>query len=85
MQAYILTNDFHGTATKVLAREVLPGRIGLTYRQVRRAKRRLCGIQGCRCGGYAGERGRYYLEITRQGERAADTIYALMDSRERQY
>lgn len=49
---HILTNDFHNTATAVVATN---GKINA--RQARRAWHNLCGIDGCTCGGPAGERG----------------------------
>ena len=42
----VLTNEFHGTSAVVLV-----GLDGwLNPNQVRRARRKLCGIEGCRCG-----------------------------------
>lgn len=48
-----LRNNFHGTAVRLRAS------IGdtLTLAQLRRARRELCGIPTCVCGGGAGERG----------------------------
>jgi len=48
-----LSNDFHNTRLRLaLGRDQT-----LSARQVRRARRELCGIKGCLCGGTAGERG----------------------------
>ena len=48
-----MKNDFHGTEAVV---RVKGNR--LTVRQLNRLREQLCGIEGCTCGGYAGERGR---------------------------
>ena len=56
-----LTNDFHNTHTTVRATVLDHGmhtEISLTKRQMSRAQRALCGIDGCTCGGPAGIRGR---------------------------
>jgi len=48
-----LKNDFHHTRVSLKSRHghrLSPG-------QVTRARRELCGIDGCTCGGYCGERG----------------------------
>jgi|GEM_PF-1197015 len=47
-----LRNTFHNTSVVVLAND---GR--LSNDQIRRAKRRLCGVSGCDCGGIRGESG----------------------------
>jgi hypothetical protein len=62
-----LVNDFHGTEAVVRPREiekywerghhVFHAIHGLTHSQVLRARRKLCGIAECTCGGIAGERG----------------------------
>lgn len=46
-------NDFHNTSVSLRAD------IGaeLTASQIRRARKELCGQDGCRCGGPLGERG----------------------------
>lgn len=46
-------NSFHHTAVQIRAE------IGdeLTASQIRRARKELCGIRGCLCGGPIGERG----------------------------
>ena len=49
----VLKNDFHGTEAVV---RINGNR--LTVRQLNRLHEQLCGIEGCTCGGYAGERGR---------------------------
>lgn len=48
-----ITNDFHGTAVMIRA---TPGR-PLTAGQVLQARRALCPVSGCSCGGNLGERG----------------------------
>ena len=48
----ILRNDFHDSEAVVRTRG---GR--LTRRQVRRARRKLCGISTCTCGNAVGTRG----------------------------
>ena len=50
----LITNDFHNTAARVH-----PGPGGrLSPATVRRVRRELCGLAGCVCGGFLGERGR---------------------------
>jgi hypothetical protein len=53
-----LKNDFHGTKTTIRA-EVLShihhtAEVAPTARQLARARKALCGIQGCDCGGIRG-------------------------------
>lgn len=50
---YTLSNDFHDT--RVTVRPANDGT--MTSRQVRRARRELCGMSDCCCGGYLHERG----------------------------
>jgi len=52
MSKITLTNDFHGTEVTLRPRD---GR--LNKRQVRQAKRALCGRAGCTCSNDAGQRG----------------------------
>jgi len=52
MNTITLTNEFHNTSINLV-----PGPGGLSPRQVTRARRALCGIAGCTCGGDCGERG----------------------------
>jgi hypothetical protein len=47
-----LTNDFHNTEVVLHVYDFL-----LSYGQVQKARRALCGVKGCRCGGFLGERG----------------------------
>ena len=73
MRALTLTNDFHNTEAVVHPRVVETTRsgkriLGLTHRQVLRADRKLCGMADCRCGGIAGERGRFWLDECHVGE-----------------
>lgn len=50
----ILKNEFHGTEVKMK----VPAASGyFTKDQIRRAKRTLCGIKDCKCGGIMGENG----------------------------
>ena len=58
-QMITLYNDFHGSEVTLRAN---PGD-ELSLAQVRRARRELCGISGCLCGGNLGERGRQDVEI----------------------
>ncbi len=58
-----LTNDFHGTHVRLdvpalshIHNEIEVQRI--TPHQRARARRTLCGIDGCTCGGAFGQRGR---------------------------
>lgn len=64
-----LTNDFHHTEVRlrVTGNQLSPN-------QVRRARRILCGISDCSCGGVAGERGpqfrgaeRVYMQAAADG------------------
>lgn len=54
-----LTNNYHDTTVRLHAN------IGdtLTVNQVKRARRVLCGLSGCSCGGNLGERGKQAVEI----------------------
>ena len=52
MQTIILQNDYHGTAVTLRSKEGW-----VSAHQMRRARKVLCGIRGCKCGGRAGERG----------------------------
>lgn len=47
----ILHNDYHHRQVRVNLR----GSTQLSPRQVRTARKVLCGIEGCTCGGIAGE------------------------------
>jgi hypothetical protein len=58
-----LINDFHDTAHTVLARHSGGSPYRLTQRQVRRLRETLCGVKGCTCGGYLGERGNQFVGI----------------------
>lgn len=51
-----LTNDFHNSDIVLRVRGKR-----LSANQVAAARERLCGITGCTCGGFAGERGPQYL------------------------
>lgn len=68
-----LRNDFHGTEARV--REGL-----LSARQVRRAWRKLCGMQECRCSGYLGARGPQECDVREmfQSDPKADGQYAVL-------
>jgi hypothetical protein len=52
-----IRNEFHDTEVTLVARSVYKGRWYLTRSQVNRARRVLCGIDGCTCGGLLGQRG----------------------------
>ena len=49
-----LRNDFHNTRVILRVRRDNGGR--LSWSQVQKAQRTLCGIDGCMCSGLAGER-----------------------------
>ena len=55
-----LRNDFHNTEVRLRAS------VGdsLTKSQVTRSRRILCGIKGCKCGGYLAERGPQEIPFT---------------------
>ncbi len=55
--AITLRNDFHDTITTLRPRLDSRDRRILSHRQLLRARRTLCGITDCVCGGLAGERG----------------------------
>ena len=61
METITLTNEFHGTKVRLRPGPGVPGSsyqiATLSPSQVRRARRELCGIPDCTCGGAAGERG----------------------------
>lgn len=54
-----LRNDFHNS--EVTLRAVAGQELSLS--QVLRARRILCGIEGCTCGGNLGERGPQDVEV----------------------
>lgn len=56
MTKITLTNDFHNTGINLILADDT-----LSAHQLRRARKALCGVQGCTCGGIAGERGPQYL------------------------
>ena len=53
-----IRNDFHNTEVTLVAKSVYKGVWHLTRSQVNRARRVLCGVAGCTCGGVLGQRGR---------------------------
>ena len=57
-----LTNNFHHTSVTLRARRSPRGMV-LSRRQVLRARRELCGCEGCTCGGPLGERGNQSVEV----------------------
>ncbi len=52
-----IRNSFHNTEVTLVAGSVYKGRWWLTRSQVNRARRVLCGVDGCTCGGLLGQRG----------------------------
>lgn len=50
----VLSNDFHRTSVRLR----LADGYTITESQARRARRELCGVAGCKCGGIVGERGK---------------------------
>lgn len=54
-----LNNNFHGSSVSLRAERGQE----LSLAQVIRARRILCGIEGCTCGGNLSERGRQAVEI----------------------
>lgn len=78
MSMITLQNDFHNTNT------TLRCDLGssLSKSQIRRARKNLCGISECTCGGNLGERGNQGVEIHHEGwnDDGEDIrIYALAD------
>jgi hypothetical protein len=59
MNTITLRNDFHNS--EVTLRAVAGQELSLL--QVLRARRILCGIKGCTCGGNLGERGQQAVEV----------------------
>jgi hypothetical protein len=50
-----LRNDFHNSMTRLRVRGLTYGPEGeLTTGQMKRARRALCGVKGCGCGGIRG-------------------------------
>lgn len=62
MARVTLTNDFHGTSTTLICETLLHIHNEVTIypsvSQIKRAKKSLCGIDGCTCSDSAGTRGR---------------------------
>lgn len=48
-----LVNKFHGTAAAVIAKRE-NGLHYVSYSAYKRALRKLCGVEGCQCGGIRG-------------------------------
>ena len=63
-QKVILTNDFHNTSVELMA-EVSSGRLWLSKWQIRKSWKALCGMTGCQCSGYLGERPRTWETVDR--------------------
>ena len=65
-----LTNEFHGTEVTISPVEIKEGRFAgyhkVSRETVVRARRTLCGISGCQCGGQFGERGGAYLRVVNE-------------------
>ena len=66
MRTITLTNDFHNTSVNVRC-EVLSHihNVATAYpslNQIKKAKKALCGIDGCTCSGDAGTRGRQEID-----------------------
>ena len=62
-----LTNNFHNTEATISPVEIKEGRFAGYHKVSRatmmRARRTLCGVSGCQCGGQFGERGGAYLNV----------------------
>lgn len=78
-----LTNDFHGTETKVSAVKVLDRYYQLTGRQAARARRALCGMRDCSCSGALGVRQPNVRDTRRYGELSAHHREALWEARDK--
>lgn len=59
----IIRNNFHNSEVTLRASAGQE----LTLAQVLRARRTLCGIEGCTCGGTLGERGPQEVEVDTAG------------------
>lgn len=59
MEKITLTNDFHNSAV------TLQANLGewLSARQIQKARKALCGMQDCTCGGNLGERGKQAVDV----------------------
>lgn len=61
-----LTNDFHNTSVtlhlKGSAEDMRCG-MYLSDHQIKRARKTLCGVKGCTCGGKVGERGKQNIDV----------------------
>lgn len=63
-----LTNNFHGTSTRVRIKPASGGLYLLSKRQAHEAWRKLCGVSGCSCGGIAGERAKVFEAVREESE-----------------
>lgn len=74
-----LKNDFHNSSVtlnaEVLSHVYHTATAYLSANQVKRAKQKLCGINGCTCSGDAGTRGVQQLENGKRLEINIDSIY----------
>jgi len=58
-----LTNNFHNTEINLVVLSNGGGNM-FSKSQVAKARKALCGIKGCTCGGMLGERGPQYGKLT---------------------
>jgi hypothetical protein len=77
MKKVTITNDFHGTEITLIQRN---GGY-LTRTQILKARRTLCGISDCRCGGALGERG-CAVEVIDTGWRQGGSVRVIDHSNE---
>ena len=63
-QKVTLTNDFHNSEVNLRIEHGQP----LSPNQIRRARRVLCGLTGCLCGGALGERGHQDVDVDQLDE-----------------
>ena len=65
-----LTNNFHRTEVTIAPVEIKEGRFTGYHKVSRatmlRARRELCGMTDCQCGGQFGERGGEYLDVVNE-------------------
>jgi hypothetical protein len=75
MKKIVLTNDYHNAEVRLMPKDNK-----LSIRQIKRAKRVLCGVDGCTCSNEFGTRGRqdgFSLELVRK-RRTNEIRYALV-------
>jgi hypothetical protein len=74
-KTFEITNDFHRTAVRIRAELG----VELSPSQVYRARRALCGMSSCCCGGPLGERGPQAVRVEQVGYGNRIVLSSILD------